>query len=64
MDFANEWLKETNSAFSVVYNRDELSKDTYLWTARSFGYVETLTNPVLLDTLATCFSKGGDYKMH
>ncbi|SMC89219.1 Thiol-disulfide isomerase or thioredoxin [Pedobacter africanus] len=66
MDFAKEWLKETKSASSVVlgdvYNRDGLSKDTYLWTAGSFGNIETLTNPVLLDALATCFSKGGDYQ--
>jgi len=66
MDFAKEWLKEVKSASSVilgdVYNRDGLSKETYLWTANSFGNIETLTNPVLLDALATCFSKGGDYK--
>jgi len=66
MDFAKEWLKETKSASSMVlgdvYNRDGLSKDTYLWTARSFGNIETLTNPVLLDALATCFAKGGDYQ--
>lgn len=66
MDFAKEWLKETKSAASVilgdVYNRDGLSKESYLWTANSFGNIETLTNPVLLDALATCFSKGGDYQ--
>ena len=66
MDFAKEWLKETKSASSMVlsevYNRDGLSKETYLWTARSFGDIETLTNPVLLDALATCFSKGGESK--
>jgi thiol-disulfide isomerase/thioredoxin len=66
IEFAKEWLKENKSAsssiLSQIYNRDGLSKDTYLWTARSFGNIETLTNPVLLDALATCFSKGGDYK--
>jgi thiol-disulfide isomerase/thioredoxin len=66
MDFAKEWLKETKSASAVVlgdvYNRDGLSEDAYLWTARSFGSIETLTNSVLLDALATCFAKGGDYQ--
>lgn len=66
MDYAKKRQKETKSASSVVlsevYNRDGLSKDTYLWTAGSFGNIETLTNPVLLDALATCFSKGGDVK--
>lgn len=66
MDFAKEWLKENKSAsssiLSQIYIKDGLSKDTYLWTAGSFGNIGTLTNPVLLDALATCFSKGGDFQ--
>ncbi|WP_342332596.1 TlpA disulfide reductase family protein [Pedobacter sp. FW305-3-2-15-E-R2A2] len=66
MNFARHWHKELNSASSIVlgdvYNRDGLSKDTYLWTANSFGNIDTLTNPMLLDALATCFFKGGDFK--
>lgn len=66
IEFAEQWQKEQSSARSVilgeVYNKDGLSKNTYLWAANSFGNTEDNTNPVLLDALATCFAKAGDFK--
>jgi thiol-disulfide isomerase/thioredoxin len=45
-----------------TYNADGLSKGTYLWVANNFGNTSSVTNPIVLNALASCYAKGGDYK--
>ena len=66
IEFAKEWQKEQKSAPSLIlgeiYNKDGLAKDTYLWAANNFGSTKDVTNPIVLDALASCYAKGGDFK--
>ncbi|MNG79235.1 Thiol-disulfide oxidoreductase ResA [compost metagenome] len=63
--FAIEFQKEYKTAPSLflgeVYKTDNLSKDTYAWVADNFGSTKEVSNPLILDALATCYAKAGQY---
>ena len=61
-------LQKENPSFPSVFvalisKKDGLSKSTYLWAAKNFDAVKKDPDPVVLNTLATAYAKGGDYKM-
>lgn len=63
--FATEFQREYKTAPSLflgeVYKTDNLSKDTYAWVADNFGSTTEVSNPLILDALATCYAKAGQY---
>ena len=44
-----------------VYKVEGLSPETYLWATEKIDNFNEITNPVIIDALATCYAKGGDY---
>jgi len=62
--FANGWDYPSSGSLILgeVYKRDNLSKETYLWAAKNFGSTDKVTNPLILDALATCYAKAGVLK--
>ncbi|SMC47107.1 Redoxin [Pedobacter africanus] len=68
VEFGKVWQSEDKAAPSLILQivgkekNKQLSHETYLWTAKNFGDTNALTNPELLDELAGCFAKGGDFR--
>jgi len=65
--YAKEWQKGYKSAPSLIlgeiYNKEGFTKSTYLWAAQNYqnSNPEMNVNPMILDALASCYAKGGDY---
>lgn len=64
ISFANAAQLDPPSILGSVYPEDGLAKTTYLWAAENFSNAksEKDPSPMLLDALASCYAKGGDYK--
>lgn len=68
VEFGQVWVKENKAAAALILqivgkekNR-LLTKETYLWAAKNLKDSNAITDPTVLDELAACFAKGGDFK--
>ncbi len=63
--FAAEFQKQYKTAPSIILGEvsksEKLSGETYLWAAENFGSTAEVTNPLIFDALATCYSRAGQY---
>lgn len=67
VEFAKRIQREGKSPAALllgeVYNKEGLSKSTYLWVAKNYEDAKLPSNPVVSNALAATYARAGDYKL-